>query len=66
MMFYSNMSSSHSTYTMAHEKRRQRQSHSCVEKAAMIGFVKLRILDTDEKFQLRGATLAAAIDVSRP
>lgn len=39
------------------------QSHSCVEKAAMIGFVKLRILDTDEKFQLRGGTLARAIEV---
>ena len=48
------------------DTNRRRQSHSCVEKAAMIGFVKLRILDTDEKFQLRGATLAAAIDVSRP
>lgn len=30
----------------------------------MIGFVKLRILDTDEKFQLRGDTLAKAIKVS--
>lgn len=39
------------------------QAHSSVEKAAMIGFVKLRILDTDEKFQLRGATLAKAMEV---
>jgi aromatic-L-amino-acid decarboxylase len=34
-----------------------------VEKASMIGFVKLRILDTDEKFQLRGRTLAKAMEV---
>ena len=39
------------------------QSHSCVEKAAMIGFVKLRILDTDETFRLRGSTLKKAIEV---
>ncbi|CAN7984781.1 unnamed protein product, partial [Ixodes hexagonus] len=42
-----------------------KEAHSCVEKAAMIGFVKLRILDTDEKFQLRGSVLAAAIEEDR-
>lgn len=31
----------------------------------MIGFVKLRILDTDEKFQMRGSVLAAAIEEDR-
>lgn len=34
-----------------------RESHSCVEKAAMISFVKLRILGTDDKYRLRGKTL---------
>ena len=34
-----------------------REAHSCVEKAAMIGFVKLRILEPDEKCSLRGETL---------
>ena len=33
------------------------ESHSCVEKAAMIALVKLRILETDEKCSLRGNTL---------
>ncbi|EEC03137.1 aromatic amino acid decarboxylase, putative, partial [Ixodes scapularis] len=42
-----------------------KEAHSCVEKAAMIGFVKLRILDTDEKFQMRGSVLAAAIEEDR-
>lgn len=36
-----------------------REAHSCVEKAAMISFVKLRILDTDEHYRLRGDTLKA-------
>jgi len=35
-----------------------KEAHSCVEKAAMIAFVKLRILDPDENLSLRGATLA--------
>ena len=35
-----------------------KEAHSCVEKAAMIAFVKLRILDPDEHLSLRGATLA--------
>lgn len=42
--------------------RHQQKAHSCVEKAAMIGFVKLRILDTDENFSLRGVTLEKAIE----
>lgn len=37
------------------------ESHSCVEKAAMICLVKLRILEPDEKCSLRGGTLEAAI-----
>lgn len=34
-----------------------KEAHSCVEKAAMICFVKLRILEPDEKCSLRGSTL---------
>lgn len=34
-----------------------REAHSSVEKAAMISFVKLRILEPDEKSSLRGDTL---------
>lgn len=34
-----------------------KEAHSCVEKAAMICFVKLRILEPDEKSSLRGKTL---------
>ncbi|XP_012272743.1 tyrosine decarboxylase isoform X2 [Orussus abietinus] len=37
------------------------ESHSCVEKAAMISFVKLRVLEPDEKCSLRGKTLDEAI-----
>lgn len=33
-----------------------RESHSCVEKDAMICFVKLRILEPDEKSVMRGET----------
>lgn len=33
------------------------ESHSCVEKAAMICLVKLRILEPDDKCSLRGFTL---------
>ncbi|KAF7493090.1 Tyrosine decarboxylase [Sarcoptes scabiei] len=39
-----------------------KEAHSCVEKAAMIALVKLRILDTDEKFSLRGKSLQDAIE----
>lgn len=38
-----------------------KEAHSCVEKAAMIGFIKMRALDTDEHHSLRGSTLAKAI-----
>lgn len=34
-----------------------KEAHSCVEKGAMIAFVKLRILEPDDKFSLRGDTL---------
>ena len=34
-----------------------KESHSSLEKGAMIGFVKLRILEPDENFSLRGSTL---------
>lgn len=39
-----------------------KEAHSCVEKAAMIALVKLRILDTDENFSLRGQSLREAMD----
>ncbi|XP_029661350.1 tyrosine decarboxylase-like isoform X2 [Formica exsecta] len=39
-----------------------RESHSSVEKDAMISFVKLRILEPDEKSVLRGETLRQAIE----
>jgi len=42
-----------------------KEAHSCVEKAAMIAFVKLRILDPDEHLSLRGATLAQAMEEDR-
>ena len=34
-----------------------KEAHSCVEKAAMIGFVKMRILEPDETCSLRGQTV---------
>ncbi|XP_054286452.1 tyrosine decarboxylase [Macrosteles quadrilineatus] len=39
-----------------------KEAHSCVEKAAMISFVKLRILEPDDKCSLRGATLRQAME----
>ncbi|KAF6209685.1 hypothetical protein GE061_015434 [Apolygus lucorum] len=39
-----------------------KEAHSCVEKAAMICFVKLRILEPDDKCCLRGATLRQAME----
>ncbi|TMW45148.1 hypothetical protein DOY81_009772 [Sarcophaga bullata] len=39
-----------------------KEAHSCVEKAAMISFVKLRILEPDENASLRGETLAEAME----
>ncbi|CAG2187373.1 TDC-1 [Mytilus edulis] len=38
-------------------------AHSCVEKAGMIGLVKMRQLDVDEHFSLRGHVLERAIEV---
>ena len=35
-----------------------KEAHSCVEKAAMKAFTKLRILEPDENQSLRGDTLA--------
>lgn len=42
-----------------------KEAHSSVEKACMIGMVKLRILETDSKFRLRGDTLRIAIQEDR-
>lgn len=39
-----------------------KEAHSCVEKAAMVGFIRMRALDTDDKHSLRGQTLAKAIE----
>ncbi|KAF5272231.1 hypothetical protein FQA39_LY01313 [Lamprigera yunnana] len=39
-----------------------KESHSCVEKAAMILLVRLKILETDENGSLRGETLKAAME----
>lgn len=38
-----------------------KEAHACVEKAAMIALVNIRILEADEKFRFRGATLEEAI-----
>ncbi|XP_059478229.1 tyrosine decarboxylase-like [Neocloeon triangulifer] len=42
-----------------------KEAHSCVEKAAKICLVKLRILEPDSSCSLRGATVAAAIEEDR-
>ncbi|XP_039296433.1 tyrosine decarboxylase [Nilaparvata lugens] len=39
-----------------------KEAHSCVEKAAMICFVKLRILEPDDRCALRGTTLRQAME----
>jgi len=39
------------------------QAHSCVEKAGMISLVKMRELEIDNDFSLRGPTLQKAIEV---
>ncbi|XP_046992910.1 aromatic-L-amino-acid decarboxylase-like [Schistocerca americana] len=39
-----------------------REAHSCVEKAAMISLVKLRVLEPDENGSLRGETLRKALE----
>ncbi|XP_051872233.1 aromatic-L-amino-acid decarboxylase-like [Pristis pectinata] len=38
------------------------QSHSSVERAGLIGMIKMRKLSTDEKFSLRGETLKQALE----
>lgn len=40
-------------------------AHSCVEKAGMIGLVKMRQLDVDDSYSLRGYTLERAIEEDR-
>ncbi|XP_048760372.1 aromatic-L-amino-acid decarboxylase-like [Ostrea edulis] len=40
-------------------------AHSCVEKAGMLGFVKMRQLDVDEHYSLRGHVLERAIEEDR-
>ncbi|KAK0393831.1 hypothetical protein QR680_000421 [Steinernema hermaphroditum] len=42
-----------------------KEAHSSVEKACMIGMVKLRILETDGRYRLRGDTLRCAIQEDR-
>lgn len=39
-----------------------KDAHSCVEKAAKISYVKIRILDTDAKCSLRGDTVTKAME----
>merc|ERR1712042_2221 len=39
-----------------------KEAHSCVEKASMIGFVKIRILEPDSNHQLTGKTLQEAME----
>ena len=41
------------------------QAHSSVEKAGLIGLVKLRLLESDDTLSLRGAVLRAAIKEDR-
>lgn len=41
-----------------------KEAHSCVEKAAMMAFVRLKILEPDEKNSLRGANLRQVITPS--
>ena len=41
------------------------QAHSCVEKAGMIGLVRIHELDLDENFSLRGETLENALAADR-
>lgn len=38
------------------------QAHSSVEKAGLIGLVKMRFLPSDDKLSLRGETLQKAVD----
>ena len=41
------------------------QAHSSVEKAGLIGLVKMRLLPCDDELSLRGDTLQEAIDRDR-
>ena len=41
------------------------QAHSSVEKAGLIGLVKMRLLPCDDDLSLRGDTLQEAIDRDR-
>jgi aromatic-L-amino-acid decarboxylase len=40
-----------------------KEAHSCLEKGAMIAFVKLRILEPDENFSLQGSTVRRVRDL---
>ena len=42
-----------------------KKSHSCVEKAGMIAMVKIRNLDTDDAYALRGSTLEKVVKDDR-
>ena len=41
------------------------QAHSSAERAALLGGVKVRLLEVDEDYSLRGETLANAIEEDR-
>jgi aromatic-L-amino-acid decarboxylase len=41
------------------------KAHSCVEKAGMIAMVKIRLLDTDENYSMRGSTVEKALKDDR-
>ncbi len=41
------------------------QAHSSVEKAGLIGLVKLRYIESDDELSMRGDTLATAIAQDR-
>lgn len=41
------------------------QAHSSVEKAGLIGLVKLRYIESDDELSMRGDTLAMAIAQDR-
>lgn len=41
------------------------KAHSSVEKASLIGLVKMRLLPCDEKLSLRGEVLQQAVDKDR-
>ncbi len=42
-----------------------KQAHSSAERAAMLGGVTVRLLDTDERFSLRGGELEKAVREDR-